>query len=352
MDDSNDRYARLGCLCGAIDAHTHVVPDRLPSYTGRRSGVPWPSLEAGVHACEKNVMVDGAVYRKISSSCWSAQERLDDMGKMGIAHQVLSPMPELLSYWLDAADAQPLIRFINEWLAETVARHPRHFAGLAAVPLQDVEMAIEEMRFACGELGLAGIEIGSNVNGRPIGSPEFLPFFQAAAEMDVPIFAHALRPAGMDRLVGPPLLEQVLAFPGEIGLAAASLVTAETLVKCPKLRIAFSHGGGSLPMLAWRLQHAWSQMAPIKSSMSMAPLAAARSFYYDDLVYSQVGIETLIRSYGIDRVMIGTDYPFPILEKSPIERLKELGLESSQMQALVRENAQRWLGNRSMSAWQ
>lgn len=244
MDQGNGRYSRLGCFCGAIDTHTHVVPDRLPSYAGRRSGVPWPSLEAGAHACEKNVMVSGAVYRKISSACWSAQERIDDMGKMGIAHQVLSPMPELLSYWLEAADAAPLLRFLNEWLADTVAQYPQQFAGLAAVPLQDVEMAIEEMRFACSELRLAGVEVGSNVNGRPIGSPEFLPFFQAAAELDVPVFVHALRPVGMDRLVGPPLLEQVLAFPGEIGLAAASLVTAETLAKCPKLRIAFSHGGG------------------------------------------------------------------------------------------------------------
>ena len=241
-------FQSAGCDCGLVDAHTHWVPHQFPAYVGQRKSVAWPSMAPGDAACDRNVMLEGRIYRTVPDSSWDAGRRLQEMTPTGVTHQVVSPMPELLSYWLAADDALSLNSFMNEELAAMVRADPAHFTGLGAVPLQDVELAIGELE-RCMKLGLAGVELGSNINGKPLGHADHEPFFAAAQSLGAAIFVHALRPAGMDRLVGPPLLEQVLAFPGDVGQAAASLLTSGTLARLPKLRIAFSHGGGSLAML-------------------------------------------------------------------------------------------------------
>lgn len=148
----------LGCACG-IDIHAHVVPEHFPAYLGRTVPSPWPSTEAAPDAhglCHRRVMVGGRHYRTVSEKCWSPRRRLADLPEMGLAAQVVSPMPELLSYWLDAADAQPLIRYLNEQTAALCAESGGRLLGLAAVPLQDVDAAIAELRHAAQTLGLVG----------------------------------------------------------------------------------------------------------------------------------------------------------------------------------------------------
>lgn len=290
-------------------------------------------------------MIEGKVYRTIPTSCWNLSERLDHMQSTGVAQQVLSPMPELLSYWLDPDDGFNLISFINEQIATDVDANSEHFIALGAVPLQDVDLAVRELERVIGDLGLPGVEIGSNVNGRPIGHPDFLPFFEAAESLGAAVFVHALRPCGMDRLIGPPLLEQVLAFPGEIGLAAASLLTSGTFARHPNLRIAFSHGGGSLPALMTRLQHAWQAMPPITQTMKQSPRELVRKMYFDDLVYDNNAIENLMHCYGEAQIMVGSDFPFAIMDRKPAERVEDLYISEESRELLRYRNAARWLGD-------
>lgn len=326
-----------------IDVHTHVVPESFPAYLGHRLDAPWPSM-APAHACHAHVMVSGAVYRTVSHQCWDCSVRLADMDRQGIGRQVLSPMPELLSYWLEPADGAALSRYLNEVIAGMVNEAPTRFTGLGAVPLQDVSTAIEELDHAVHGLGLAGVEIGGNINGEPIGAPRLLPFFEAAAEWGAAIFVHPLRPSGMDRLVGPAALEQVLAFPGETGLAAASMISGGTLDKVPGLRIAYSHGGGTLSMLLPRLRHAWKTLPPVREALGADPLDAARRMYYDDLVYDADTIHRLIQVFGSSQLMIGSDYPFTIMDDDPAGRAGSLGLGVDTLRQLQAGNARRWLG--------
>jgi len=329
----------------AIDVHTHVVPEDFPAYLGHRIGARWPSM-APAHACHRHVMLDGKVYRTVSHQCWDCAVRLTDMHTMEVGRQVLSPMPELLSYWLEGDDAQLLARYLNEQIAAMVQREPSRFSGLGTVPLQDVERAIAELDHAVHALGLAGVEIGSNVDGVALGDARLLPFFQAAERWGAAVFVHALRPAGMERLVGPPILEQVLAFPGEVGLAAASLLTGGTLQACPRLRIAFSHGGGTLAMLLPRLQFGWETFAALRERMAVPPAEAARSIYVDDLVYDAAAIEHLVQTFGVTQVMVGSDYPFAIMDRRPAHRLGALPFDGPTLRRLSHENAERWLGLR------
>ncbi len=333
--------------CGLIDVHTHWIPEQFPAYVGSRKSVAWPSMAPGSHGCERHVMIEGKVYRTVPDTSWDADKRAREMAQMRVTHQVVSPMPELLSYWLQADDALILTRFMNEELATLQERHRKKLTCLGAVPLQDVDLAIREIEHVVVDLGLPGVELGTNVNGKPLGHPDFEPFFAAAESLGAAIFVHALRPAGMDRLVGAGL-EQVVAFPGEVGLSAASFLTSGLLSRHPGLRIAFSHGAGALAMMLPRLQHAWTQMPAVRRLMDMSPRDMARKLFVDDLVYDPQAIHFLLATFGEQQVMAGTDYPFAILDKDPAQRIDDLLLDDATVRLLRRDNALRWLARTSL----
>ena len=289
-------------------------------------------------------MIDGKNYRTVSDKSWSTTKRLADFDEMGLSLQAISPMPELLSYWLAPAAGAQLARYLNEQIALMVAESTGRLVGLGAVPLQDIDLALKELAYLKHSLGFAGVEIGSNINGKPIGHPDFAPFFEAAQSLGAAIFVHALRPAGMDRLVGPPALEQALAFPGEIGLSAASMITSGRLAALPNLRIAFSHGGGTLAMLLPRLEQAISVFPALRETVQSSPTEQARSFYFDTLVFDTPTLQHLVTLFGATQLMIGTDYPFNFHEPRPVQRIAQAGFDAGVVQQLVQTNGLRFLG--------
>jgi aminocarboxymuconate-semialdehyde decarboxylase len=288
-------------------------------------------------------MVSGKVYRTVSHQCWESSVRLADMDRQGVTRQVLSPMPELLSPWMEPEDGLAICRHLNDTIAEMVALAPQRFTGLGAVPLQHLDLAIAELDALLHQRGLAGVEIPGNVNGVPIGDGRFRPFFEAAADWGAAIFVHALRPAGLDRVVGPPMLEQLLAFPGEVGLAAASFITGGTLAALPALRIAFSHGGGTLAALLPRLRHGWSLLPPLQKAIGEDPVLQARRMFYDDLVYDAATLKHLLHGFGRGQVMCGTDYPFSIMDTDPAGSIEAVAPDEALRHALRAGNARRWL---------
>lgn len=337
-----DIPVQVPCGCG-IDVHAHVVPENFPRYLGSHIPADWPSM-APAHACHRHVMISGKVYRTISERCWSTTRRLADLDGMGLALQAISPMPELLSYWMDAAPAATLLRYINEQVAAMVAESGGRLCGLAAVPLQDIDLAIAELDYAMDRLGCIGVELGSNVNGRPIGAPEFLPFFSAAEAKGAAVFVHALRPAGLSRLVGPNQLQQALGYPGDIGLAAASVLTTNLIERHPCLRIAFSHGGGTLASLLPRLEQARRVFPALAEQMPVAPAEQARRLFYDTLVFDPATLNHLVASFGPTQLMIGTDYPFAFHEAAPVAAIGRAILDAGVRRQLVADNAARFLG--------
>jgi aminocarboxymuconate-semialdehyde decarboxylase len=328
--------------CCAIDVHTHVVPAELPTEVAEFGDIPWPSI-SHTDACHAQVVIRGKSYRDITDACWNVPRRLEDATGMDVALQVLSPMPELLSYWLPAKAASMLARHINDTIAEMVRAAPDRFYGLGMVPLQDMDMAQRELEHAMGTLGLRGVEIATNIDGVPLGHPSLDPFFAAAESLGAAVFVHPLRPVGMDRLVGPRNLEQVVAFPCETALAIASVITGGLMKRHPGLRLGFSHGGGAFGQVLPRLQHAWSAMAPVKAAME-DPRATARRLFYDTLVYDETALRFLVDSFGASQLMIGSDYPFSIMDRQPARRAGKLGLPGPVLDAILFGNARRFLG--------
>jgi aminocarboxymuconate-semialdehyde decarboxylase len=321
-----------------IDVHTHVVPESFPPYAGKGRDVPWPSM-AEAHACHKHVMISGKVYRTVADGCWSVPRRIEDMGGMRVTRQALSPMPELLSYWLPMPDAGVLIRYLNDQIAAMVARAPERFIGLGAVPLQDIEAALRELEYLRNTLKFQGVEIASHVNGVSIGDARFEPFFAAAEAMGAAIFVHALRPAGQDRIVGA-FTEQAVCFPGDIALACASMITGGIAARHPRLRIAFSHGGGAMPILLARLVHAWHAVPKSRESLSESPAETAKRFFYDHLVFEPSAVKFAAATFGASQILVGSDYPFNMGDPDPVGTLEKAGLDA----ALTAANARRFLG--------
>jgi len=236
-----------------------------------------------------------------------------------------------------------MVRYLNEQIAAMVARAPMRFVGLGAVPLQNVDSAVRELEFVMEELNLAGVEIASHVNGVSIGEPRFEPFFAAAESAGAAIFVHALRPAGQDRIVGA-FPEQAVCFPGDIGLAAASMITGGVAARYPNLRIAFSHGGGVMSILLPRLVHAWNMVQKTKESLTESPAVTAKRFYYDNVMFDSDSVKFLIGRFGSGQVLVGSDYPFALGEKDPLGRLRNAGLDEKTVALIGSTNAKRFLG--------
>lgn len=338
--------AAYRCACHGIDIHAHVVPAEFPRYLGASAPRDWPSMQPA-HACHRHVMIDGKIYRTVSDLCWDTDKRLADMDGQNVAVQAISPMPELLSYWMAPTDALPLLQYLNDTIAGMADASAGRLVGLGAVPLQDVDMAIRELERLMAIPGFAGVEIGSNINGAPVGAPQFDAFFAACETLGAAVFVHAIRPAGKERLVGPAQLVQALAFPSDIGLAAASAITSNLTVRYPNLRIAFSHGGGTLASLLPRLEQASRVFAPLRESLEAAPREQARSLWYDSLVFDPATLRHLVETFGDTRVMLGTDYPFAFREHDPVSRVAALTLEPDAAERLIYRNAQQFLGIRN-----
>jgi len=326
----------------AIDIHNHVVPATIPSYAGKHGGARWPQM-AACDARHKNVVIDGKNFRTVSDECWDIARRIEAMDATGIAVQVLSPMPELLSYWFPPEDAVAFGRVINGAIAEMVTRAPKRFAGLGMVPLQDTELAARELERLMHD-GFRGVEIGSNVNGVAIGDPRFQPFFAAAERFGAAIFVHALHPASLERIVGPPRLVPFVAFPGETNFAICSLISGGTLERHPKLRIAFSHGGGTFGIVLPRLTQGWAISPVLQETIKISPRETARRLYYDTLVFDAKTIRFLIEMFGLSQLCVGSDFPFDGGDSEPLREIGKLELGATDLALLHEGNARRFLG--------
>ncbi|MDQ0137519.1 aminocarboxymuconate-semialdehyde decarboxylase [Neorhizobium galegae] len=342
MGEEKAKRFRSGCGCGGIDVHCHVVPSRFPLPAGGASVRGWPSMIAAGD-CHATVVIDEKPYRTVSDACWVAERRLEEMDRAGIELQALSPMPELFGYWIDTNAANDLVRHVNDSIAALVMEGEGRFVGLGGVPMQDIDLAIAELHRVGGELGFRGIEIGSNINGVAIGDAHFHPFFAEVERLGAAVFVHAVRPAGMDRLVGPAPLQQVLGYPTDVGLAAASVITGGLLQKFPKLRIAFSHGGGTIASLLPRLEQGYSAFPAVKDIMPEAPSAQARRLYVDSLVFDADTLRRLVSVFGEERVLLGTDYPFNFREKEPVARIDEAFADVGLRERLTFANARAFL---------
>lgn len=314
-----------------IDVHAHIVPRSLPR-DPTLGAAPWPSVHCAACGTKAVVRMGEKPFREIDHRSWDPQVRIADMDESGVTAQALSPMPELLSYWIDPAVAAELYRGVNGAIADMTMRHPGRFHGLGAVPMQDPDLAAKEMLRLKSDHGLRGIEVGSNINGQYLGDRRFDPVFAAAVELDLCIFVHALHPLQAPHIAAHPLLAPFAAFPVDTALCAATLIMDGVLDRFPALRIGFSHGGGALGPIVHRLEHGWAASNGFDGKLTRAPREYAARFFYDSLVYEPAYAAHLATQIAPGHIFLGTDYPYQIMEAAPaafIESVSTLTGETS-----------------------
>ena len=209
--------------------------------------------------------------------------------------------------------------------------------------MQDVDIAITEMDRAIHQLGLKGIQIGSNVNGLNLDDSSLIRFFEAADKWNVPIFVHPWATVGQERMPRYNFM-YMIGMPSETALAAGSLIMSGLLDKFPNLKICFAHGGGSLPYLLPRLDKGWEVWPDIRKTKN-PPSYYAKKLFYDSLVYDPMTLEFMIKKFGAEQIIAGSDYPFLLREKPAGKVVDELlSLPKEKADLILGYNALNFLG--------
>jgi aminocarboxymuconate-semialdehyde decarboxylase len=309
-----------------IDLHTHIVPERWEDFAARHGGGPWPRLILR-DACRGTIMTGDAVFREVDDRSWRPERRIEDMDRLGIDRQALSPPPVMFCYWAEPRAARAFARMQNENVAAIVSRHPRRFLGMATVPLQDTTLAIDELQDARERLGLAAVEIGTCPGGRDFDDPALFPFFAACRDLGVAVFVHPAAPqVGQERLTKY-YFPQIVGNPLETAVAISKLIYGGVLERLPDLRICFAHGGGAFPFTLGRLDHAWSVRPEGPELIPRRPREYARLLHFDSLTHSASNLRFLVAEFGAERVVMGSDYPFDLGSPDPVAAVGEAQLD-------------------------
>jgi aminocarboxymuconate-semialdehyde decarboxylase len=325
------------------DLHTHVLPPAWEDWAAKYGGGRWPRLQPK-DGCRATIMTGDQFFRDIDDRSWSPERRIEDMDRLGIDRQALSPPPVMFCYWAEARANQAFARMQNEHVAGIAARHAARFVGMATVPLQDVDLAIAELRYCCERLGLKAVEIGSFPGGRDFDDPALRPFFEACADLDMAVFVHPANPLiGQDRLTKY-YFPLIVGNPLETALAISKLIYGGVLERWPRLRIAFAHGGGAFPFTLARLDHGWKVRPEGSAAIPRPPREYARLLYFDSLTLSPVNLRFLVEQFGADHVMIGSDYPFDLGSDDPVGALAEANLPPSAREQIESATAVGFLG--------
>ena len=321
-----------------IDIHTHILPENIPNFKEKFGYGGFIHLDHHCHKCAKMMRDDGHFFRAIESNCWSAEDRIHDCDQQEVDVQVLSTVPVMFSYWAKPQDCLDVSVFLNDHIADIVRRYPKRFVGLATIPMNDTDVAIQELR-RCKEIGFKGIQIGTNVNQKNLNEACFFPIFEACADLDMAVFIHPWEMMG-EKDMTRYWLPWLVGMPAETSRAICSLIFGGVIERLPKLRIAFAHGGGSFPSTIGRIQHGFDCRPDLTAiDNNVPPKQYLKSFWIDSLVHDADMLDFVVKLFGTEKVALGSDYPFPLGETVPGKLVKSMNHWTDEMKANVLYNA-------------
>ncbi len=317
-----------------IDVHAHLAPQIL--WNAFENGESWHGMRHEVHGDHEFIVGNGKrILINSPKIRYTPEQRLADMDAEGTDVQVVSIHTPLFPYHWEPGEAIRASQEVNDEIAGMTQKWPDRFAGLATLPVQDVDASIAELERAVNVLGLRGAELDTVANGHNWDEAHFLPLFKAAESLVAMLFFH---PQPQDNIVA---VERTLRYglPNSVGvvledaLVVATLIFGGILDHCPNLKVCIAHGGGGACFAMGRMDHGWDVRSEARVNILKPPSAYQQQIYYDFLTSSEAGLRFLIDAVGADRVVIGSDWPFVGWDPSPggwLEGLQSLSQEEKE----------------------
>ncbi|HQU82789.1 MAG TPA: amidohydrolase family protein [Pyrinomonadaceae bacterium] len=324
-----------------IDIHTHILPRDIPRWKEKFGYGGFITLEHHKPCCARMLKDDGHFFREIEDNCWSAEKRIEECNDFGVNVQVLSTVPVMFNYWSKAEDCAETSKFLNDGIAEIVEKYPKRFIGLGTIPLQDTKLAIAELE-RCKNIGLVGVQIGSNVNQLNLGKAQFFEFFAACEELSMAVFVHPWEMMG-EKDMQKYWLPWLVGMPAETSRTICSLIFSGVLEKLKNLRICFAHGGGSFPYTLGRIEHGFEVRQDLFPDNNVHPRAYLGKFWLDSLVHDETMLEYLVKLVGAEKIALGTDYPFPLGELEPGKLIENSKFDEETKAEMLHGAALKWL---------
>lgn len=325
-----------------IDTHTHIIPKHLPDFSKKFGYGEFITLEH--HQEGKAWMMQGNKrFREILANCWDPDIRLEEMEQHEADMQVICTIPVMFSYWAQAKDGMEVSKFLNDDIATTVNNHSTKFIGLATVPMQDTTLAIRELE-RCMKNGFKGVQIGSNVNNLNLNEKQFDEFFAACESLNAAILVHPWQMMGQEHM-SKYWLPWLVGMPAEISRAICSMIFGGVFEKYKKLKVCFAHGGGSFLPTIGRIEHGWDcrpDLVAIDNAKN--PKEYLGKFWVDSHTCDHKMLQYVIDLVGADKVMQGSDYPFPLGEAVPGELVRSAPIKQNEKEKILGLSAKAWLG--------
>jgi aminocarboxymuconate-semialdehyde decarboxylase len=322
-----DVHAHVGVPRAAELVKPHLAADAMPLVT---------FADAATRALNQQQEADIVARAGLD-------RRLADMDAMGLDMQVILPPPPQCYYAVPLDIAVEAARLVNDGIAEFVTQQPDRLKGFGSVPMPDGEEAAKELERCVTGLGFRGVEVLTNVNGRELSDPAFAPFWKKAEELSALVvihpngFTHAAR---LERFY----FNNVIGNPLETTIALHYLIFDGVLERHPNLKILAVHGGGYLASYAGRIDHAWGARSDAHGDLPHPPTTYLKRIYFDTVVFTPHQLQELVRLYGAEHILMGTDYPFDMADYDPVGHVCGAGLDESAVAAICGGNVKRLLG--------
>jgi aminocarboxymuconate-semialdehyde decarboxylase len=324
-----------------IDSHTHILPKKMPNWSEKFGYGDFIYLQHHKKGFAK-MMRGNQFFREIKSNCWDAEERIEEYKQFNTQVQVVCTIPVMFSYWAKSLDCLALSEFLNDHIGKLVEKYPRQYIGLGTVPMQDAELAVKELeRFR--EIGLVGLQIGSNINDENLNEERFYPIFEACERLNLAVMVHPWNMMG-EKHMQRYWLPWLVGMPAETSRAICSMIFGGIFEKLPKLRVMFAHAGGSFLPTIGRIEHGFDcrpDLVAIDNNFN--PRNYISKFWVDSITHDPLMLEYVLKLQGSKKVMLGSDYPFPLGDLEIGKFIEEMNLSEQVKEDVFCNSVLEWL---------
>lgn len=325
-----------------IDVHHHAVPETLLDYIRKNEKATHKEYRT-INGEECLLYTDNQFVQPLYDVYYDDKARFEMMDKMDLDMTVLAISPAHFNYELDKSVAQETCQIINDWIGNKQKAMPEKYRGMMTLPMQDPDMALAELKRAHTAYGLKGLEIASQVCGKPLDAPEFFPIYAYCAEHGIVVSLHPYC-ATNDPAFSMYYMTNLVRFPLQTCMGLTQLVLGGVLERLSDLKILAFHGGGHFPYQFGRLLHGYQVRQEPRVCISKEPTEYLHQIYFDTITHAVPALQFLTDTFGAEHVLIGTDSPYDMGDNRPMQSVNSLRLTADEYAKICHENAEKLFG--------